>query len=280
MANARFRAVTPGYFETMRMTVRAGRSFAAADSTQAKFVIIVNETLARQYFPGESAVGKRISLAAQPPVWREIVGVAADVKHVALDGEVKPELYLPYEQYPQQSMSIVLRSRTTSEALAAVVRREVAAIDREQPIRTIRMGEELLAKSVAPPRLYSSLLAIFSAVALVLAGIGVYGVMSFGVGQRTQEMGLRMALGARPGALLAMVVKQGMTLALAGVVAGLAGAYALTRLLGKLLYGIAPSDPATFAGAALLLLAVAAAACYLPARRAAKADPMAALRCD
>jgi ABC-type antimicrobial peptide transport system permease subunit len=156
----------------------------------------------------------------------------------------------------------------------------VAAIDRDQPIRTMRTGPDLLARSVAQQRLYSTLLAVFSGVALTLAGIGVYGVMAFAVGQRTQEMGLRIALGARPGAVLAMVVRQGLRPALAGVAAGLAAALALTRLLGKLLYGIAPNDVLTFAGAAALLTLVAAAACFLPARRASRADPMSALRCD
>ena len=280
MANARFRSITPGYFETMRMTMRAGRPLTANDTAQSKLVIAVNETLARTCFPGESAVGKRISLAARPPVWREIVGVVSDVKHTSLDGETKPEFYMPYSQFQQGSMSIVLRARSAPESLAPMLRREIAAIDPEQAIRTIRTGEELVSKSVAQPRLYSVLLAVFSAVALVLAGIGVYGVMSFGVGQRTQEMGLRIALGAPPAAVLAMVVRQGLALAIVGVAAGLAGALALTRFLDKILYGIAPSDPATYAAAAVLLTAVAAAACYLPARRAAKADPMTALRCD
>jgi ABC-type antimicrobial peptide transport system permease subunit len=164
--------------------------------------------------------------------------------------------------------------------LAGAVRRELASIDREQPIRAMRTGEEILARSVAQPRLYSALLSIFSAIGLLLAAVGVYGVMSFAVGQRTKEMGLRMALGARSGAVVGMVVKQGLRLAVGGVVVGLAGAFAVMRVLGKLLYGIAPNDGATFAGAALLLTAVAAAACYIPARRAARADPIAALRCD
>jgi putative ABC transport system permease protein len=280
LPNARFRVISPGYFETMRIALRAGRPISKADTAQSTPVIAINETFARQHFPGESPVGKRIALADRVQVWREIVSVVADVKHTALDGETRPELFMPYPQFPQYSMSIVLRSRSAPEALSALVRREVAAIDREQPIRTIRTGEGLLATSVAQPRFYSMLLAVFSAVALALAGIGVYGVMSFAVGQRTKEMGLRMALGARSGAVIGMVVKQGLRLTAAGVVVGLAGAFAVMRVLGKLLYGIAPNDGATFAGAALLLTAVAAAACYIPARRAARADPIAALRCD
>jgi putative ABC transport system permease protein len=280
MANARFRSISPGYFETMRMTLRAGRQITPADTEHSAPVIAINETLARQYFPGENPIGKRITLAGRTPGAREIVCVVADVKHTTLDGDTKPEIYMPYAQYPQNSMSIVLRAGSSPELLAAAVRREVAAIDRDQPIRTMRTGPDLLARSVAQQRLYSTLLAVFSGVALTLAGIGVYGVMAFAVGQRTQEMGLRIALGARPGAVLAMVVRQGLRPALAGVAAGLAAALALTRLLGKLLYGIAPNDVLTFAGAAALLTLVAAAACFLPARRASRADPMSALRCD
>ena len=280
--NARFRSITPGYFETMKISLRAGRPLGPADNEKAAPVAVVNETLARQFWPGESPVGKRIQLSpvTARSAWREIVAVVADVKHTAMDADTRPELYLPFPQFPQYSMSVVLRAASAPEGLAGAVRRELAAVDRNQPIRAMRTGEELLSLSVAQPRLYSVLLAVFSVVALVLAGVGVYGVMSFAVGQRTKEMGLRMALGAGAGEVIGMVVKQGLRLAVAGVAAGLAGAFAVTRVLGKLLYGIAPNDGVTFAGAALLLTAVATAACYIPARRAAQADPITALRCD
>jgi putative ABC transport system permease protein len=277
--NGRFRSVAPGYFETMRMSLSAGRTIAPSDLTQSTLVVVVNEALVRQYFPGQNAIGKRIALSGTKD-WREIVGIVADVKHLALDADVRPEMFMAFTQFAQNSMSVVVRTASAPAGLAGAVRRELAAIDRDQPIRAMRTGEEILARSVAQPRLYSALLAIFSAIGLLLAAVGVYGVMSFAVGQRTKEMGLRMALGARSGAVVAMVVKQGLRLAAAGVVVGLTGAFAVMRVLGKLLYGIAPNDGATFAGAALLLTVVAAAACYIPARRAARADPIAALRCD
>ena len=275
--NGRYRVVSPGYFETMRIPLRAGRLIGNQDTEQAPRVLLVNSTLARQYWPNESAVGKRIALSGEK-VSREIVGVVGDVKHYALDGETRPEMYFPYLQEPASAMTVVLRTTGAPESLAGAARRTLAEIDKGQPIASIQTVEDVLSLSVAQPRLYSALLAIFSGVALLLAAVGIYGVMAFAVGQRTHEMGVRMALGARASAVQGMVLKEGLRLALGGVALGIAGAFALTRVLAKLLHGIAPTDPATFAGAALLLIAVAAAACYLPARRATRVDPMMALR--
>jgi len=203
-----------------------------------------------------------------------------DVKHYALDGETRPEMYFPYLQEPSLVLSVVVRTPGSPERLASAARGKLAEIDKGQPIANIQSVEEWLSRSVAQPRLYSALLAIFSTVALVLAAVGIYGVMSFTVGQRTHEMGVRMALGARAGNVQGMVLREGLLLAFTGVVLGIAGAFALTRVLAKLLHGIAPTDPATFVGAALLLMTVAAAACYLPARRATRVDPMVALRSE
>jgi putative ABC transport system permease protein len=277
--NGRFRVVTPGYFETMRIPVRAGRPIAANDTPLAPPVLVVNATLARQFWPNESPLGKRIALSGETK-WREIVGVVGDVKHYALDGETRPEMYFPLAQEPSGALSIVVRTANAPENLAGAARRKLAEIDKSQPIAGIQTLEEVLSLSVAQPRLYSALLAIFSTVALLLAAVGIYGVMSYGVRQRKHELGVRMALGARAGVVQAMVLREGLRLAVVGAALGIAGAFAFTRVLGKMLHGIAPTDPATFAGAALLVVAVAAAACYLPARRATRVDPMIALRSE
>lgn len=277
--NSRYRSVTPGYFETMRIPLRDGRLIATHDNEQAPRVLLVNATLARQYWPNESPLGRRIALSGET-VWREIVGVVGDVKHYTLDGETRPEMYFPHAQEPNSTMTVLVRTARAPESLAGAARRNLAEMDKGQPFGVIQTLEEVLSRSVAQPRLYAALLGIFSTVALVLAAVGIYGVMSFAVGQRTHEMGVRMALGARAAAVQGMVLKEGLLLALAGVALGIGGAAGLTRMLAKLLHGIAPTDPATFAGAALILLAVAAAACYLPARRATQVDPMIALRSE
>jgi putative ABC transport system permease protein len=240
---------------------------------------MINETMARQYWPDEDAVGKRIVLSGEK-TWRQIIAVVGDVRHYALDGEVRPEMYFPHSQQPQNFMSVVIRTASATENFSWAVRGEVADIDKDQPIAALRTMEELLSRSVAQPRLYSALLGIFSTVALLLAAVGIYGVMSLAVGQRTHEIGVRMALGAPARSVRDMVLLKGLGLALAGVGFGILGAFALTRVLGKLLYGVSATDPFTFVGAALLLVAVAAAACYFPARRATRVDPMVALRCD
>jgi putative ABC transport system permease protein len=276
--NTRFRPVTAGYFETMQIPLRAGRFIGAHDTETAPQVVVVNETFARQFWPNDSPVGKRIAFSGEK-TWIEIVGIAGDVKHYALDGETRPEMYYPYVQRPQYVMSVVMRTSTPPEALAGAMRRQIIELDREQPVGSIRTLDDLLSRSVAQPRFYSFFLGIFSAVAMVLAAVGIYGVMSFSVGQRTHELGLRMALGASAGTVRGMVLREGLLFAGVGVAIGIGGALALTRVMGKLLYGIAPRDPVTYVSASLLL-AVAAAACYIPARRATRVDPMAALRSE
>ncbi len=277
--NARYRVVTPGYFESMQIPLRAGRLITHSDRDTAPPVLLVNETLARQFWPNENAVGKRITLSREK-VLREIVGVVGDVKHYTLDGETRPEMYFPAAQLPERVMSVVVRTSTPPESLEGAVRSELAALDRDQPIAAMRTLEDLLSRSVARPRLYSALLAIFSTVSVLLAAVGIFGVMSFAVGQRTHELGIRIALGASPGAVQAMVLREGLLFTLAGAGLGIAGALALTRLLRALLFSITATDPATFIGATLLMAIVATAACLVPARRATRADPMVALRSE
>jgi predicted permease len=277
--NARIRVVTEGYFETMRIPLRAGRSIGATDSENAPAVAWINETMARQFWPDEAAIGKQFSLSGERK-FRQIAGIVGDVKHYSLNGETRPELYLPFTQQRVYAMTTVIRTAVAPESLTGAARNEVAQMDKDQPIARMRTVDELLSLSVAQPRLYSGALASFSFAALLLAAIGIYGVMSFIVRQRTHEIGLRMALGAPAHEVRSMVLRQGLKLAVAGIICGAAGAVALTRVFGSLLYGIGATDPATFAGTALLLTVVAGAACYGPARRATRVDPLIALRCD
>jgi putative ABC transport system permease protein len=277
--NARFRVVSPGYFETMKIPLRSGRTLGNQDAAKAPLVLVMNETMARQFWPDENVLGKRITISGENAL-REIVGVVADVRHYSLNGESRPEMYFSLQQQPVAVMTVVVRTASAPESLEGAVRRQLSEIDKEQPIARMQTVEQVLATSVAQPRFYSTLMGAFSTVALILAALGIYGVMSFAVGQRTHEMGVRMALGARASNVQALVLREGMLLASAGVVLGIAGAFALTRAMGGLLYGVAATDPATFLGAALLLSSVAAGACYIPARRATRVDPMIALRSE
>jgi putative ABC transport system permease protein len=209
---------------------------------------------------------------------REIVGVVGDVRHIGLESEPQPEMFVPHPQSPQRDMSLVIRAAGDPVNLSRALRESVVAIDPDQPVNAIRSLPQLLSDSIAKPRFNFLLFTLFAAVALVLAVTGVYGVMSYAVTRRTREIGIRIALGARRGDVLKLVLRQGMSLMLTGTVIGLAGAIALTRLMARLLYGISPTDPVTFAAIALLLGSVATLACYIPARRATKVDPMIALR--
>ncbi|HYY56574.1 MAG TPA: ABC transporter permease [Pyrinomonadaceae bacterium] len=283
--NLHFRMISPDYFRTLSIPLDRGRQFTEQDREGAPPVAVINETMARTFFPGEDPLGKRIKLASMtsPFPWLAVVGVVGDVKHYGLDEETKPELYVSYLQplLPNFNVSsLFLAVRTTAEpaGLAAAVRREVAVLDKDQPVADIKTMEERLSESVAPRRFNMLLLAIFAALALILAAVGIYGVMSYSVTQRTHEIGVRMALGAQGSDVLRLVVGQGMILALAGVALGLLGAFALTRVMKTLLFNVSASDPLTFAGVAFVLSAVALLACLIPARRATRVDPMEALR--
>ena len=274
------RNITPDYFQAMRIPVLKGRAFTDQDRENTPRALIVNEALARRYWPGEEVIGKRLGFEddAAKQIWWEIVGVVGNVKHERLDAEAKPEVYFPYQQSPRNFMTLVVRTSSEPSNMIATVREQVLAIDRDQPVFNIKTMEERLSKSVAQSRFLMLLLGVFSALALILAAVGIYGVMAYVVTQRTHEIGIRMALGAQSADVLRMVVGQGMMLTFIGVGIGLVAAFALTRLMASLLYGVTATDPWTFAAVALVLSAVALLASFIPARRATKVDPMVALR--
>jgi putative ABC transport system permease protein len=276
------RSVLGDYFRTMQIPLRRGRDFGPPDfSDHAPEVGIANDEMVRQYFPNEDPLGKRIRWARNPSVqWITIVGVVGDVKHFGLDLPEEPALYTPYTQISpwKRWMTIAVRTQSDPAAMAGAVRQQIWKIDPQLPITKLQTMNELAAGSFAARRFYMLLLLIFSSLALALAVVGVYGVMSYAVTQRTQEIGIRMALGAQMHDVVNMVMKGGLRLALAGVLFGLAGAFALTRLMTSLLFAVAPTDATTFVTVSISLLAVALLACYLPARRATKVDPLVALR--
>ncbi len=277
------RFVSAGYFGTMGIPLLKGRDFTGRDLPDTPQVVIVNQALARKYWPNEAPLGKRVSFSSRNPKWYAIVGVVGNVKHRGLDLEDKPEFYVPFLQplFAEANVQpMYLVARTSSEPLsaAAVVRHEVAAIDRDQPVSNLLTMEQRIADSVAPRRFNMFLLGLFAALALILAAIGIYGIMAFSVAQRTHEIGVRMALGARRADVLRLVLRNGFKLALIGIALGLAIAFAATRLMSSLLYGVSPTDRTTFLIDALVLAGVALLACYIPARRATKVDPLVALR--
>jgi putative ABC transport system permease protein len=276
-----FHSVSPNYFNAMGTPFFAGRDFNEADTAESAQVVIINQAMAERFWPGESPLGKRISYgsnADNQPTWVEIVGIVGDVRHVGLDTEATPEAYVPYTQAPYRYMSVMIRTATDPAGLVAAVRSQVQAIDPQQPVYDFKTMEEVIGDSLAKRRMNMLLIAIFAGVALVLAAVGIYGVMSYSVTERTREIGIRVALGARMSDVLRLVVRQGMTLALIGIAAGLVAALLLTRLIESLLYKVSATDLLTYAVITLLLAAVALVACYIPARRATKVDPMIALR--
>ena len=277
---AGYKAISPDFFRAMQIPLIQGRFFSADDNSEAAPVVIVNQAFEDKVFRGESPLGKRLHLTwGHEPRWREIVGVVGDARDAALEAAPGPECYVPLPQaWITPSLAFVLRARLKPLSLASAVRHAVFTVDKDQPVSRIQTMEQVFSDRVAQPRFRADLMGLFSLLALILTAVGLYGVLSYSVALRTHEIGIRMALGARKNDVLTMVVGQGLKLALIGVAIGIAGALALTQFLSSLLYGVKPTDPLTFIAVSLILIAVALLACYIPARRAAKVDPMVALR--
>jgi len=294
MPHAHPRSASPDYFRAMGIRLLRGRAFTAADTASSRKVAVINETMARRFWSGEDPLDRRVALDFEslkffpdrPPLldlesgMREIVGVVADVRAIGLDAQPVPELYTPLTQRPAREMSFVLRGAGDPAQWAEMIRAEIRSVDPGQAIASLRTMDEVLSTSVARPRFNTLLLTLFAAMALILAMVGVYGVISYSVSHRTREIGIRMALGAQRREVMAMVVKEGLIYTATGLALGAAGALALTRVLVGLLYGISPTDPWTFALVPVLLSGAALLACYLPARRATRIDPIATLRHD
>src|SRR5581483_11270167 len=246
------------YFQTMQVPLRRGRLFTEQEATGMRHVVVINEAFARKHFLGEDPLGKRVTIDMKDqnePT--EIIGIVADSRHESLDAEAEPMAYWPQPELTYTFMTLVIRTGGNAANVAAAARNVIQSLDSEQPIADVRTMESLLGRSISRARFNTLLLAVFAAVALVLAAVGIYGVMAYSVAQRTHEIGIRMALGAVRRDVLKMVVGQGMLLAAGGIGIGLAGAFLVTRLMGTLLYGVTPTDPATFSSIALLLLGVA-----------------------
>jgi putative ABC transport system permease protein len=283
LPKADFFDVGAGYFRAMGIPFIKGRDFNEGDQHKSVPVIIINETLAREHFPNEDPIGKRIkpgffAYPGEKPTMREIVGVVADVRNRGLSKEPRASLYVPQAQIPFNQMTVVVRTNNDPRSLVSAVTKEVAALDRELPLFTIKTLDEYLSAAIASPRFNTTLLSLFALVALVLTIVGLYGVMSYSVAQRTNEIGIRMALGAQSRDVLRLIVGQGLKLVLLGLVLGLIGAGALMRVIASLLFGVTAKDPLTFAAVSLVLAGVALLACYIPARRATRVDPIEALR--
>jgi putative ABC transport system permease protein len=278
-------AVTPGFFSTMGMRIVRGRDFNQGDSPNSPMVAIVNQALVDQYFPNQEPIGKRLEIAfSTPPRWREIVGVVANVKTTGLDQTTPTQVYAAYLQAPSfltgltSSITVVARTAQDPAALGSAMKEAILSVDRAQPVFATQPMTDIVAQSIAQRRLALALLAFFAASAMLLAALGLYGVMAYNVTLRTNEIGIRMALGAQQSEVLLYVERQGLVLTLGGVALGLIGAFALTRLMGDLLFHVESRDPLTFAMVAGMLIVVSLAACYLPARRASRVDPIVALR--
>jgi predicted permease len=261
----------------MRVPVRSGRDFTSADNSQAPKVVIVNETFARQFWPNQNPLGKHI-IVGRGPVASEVIGMAADIKNKGIEQDTQPQLYLSFSQLPWGNMNLLVRTAVPPQNMTSAVRAQIAAVDPEQPVTKVQTVDDLVENSRAQPRFTMMLLSVFSAAALLLAVIGIYGVLSYSVAQRRQEFGIRLALGAERTDILRLVVRQGLILSITGIGLGLIVALFLTQLMSSMLYKVGTRDLTTFALTPLVFLGIALLACYLPARRATKVNPIEALR--
>ena len=278
--NAAYHAVSPDYFSTMGIRTIRGRGFTDRDDEHAPLVLVISETMARTYFPGEDPIGRRVAIGYHSTGPREVIGVVADVKESELSEKAQPEMYAPFAQTPWPFFSVVVRTDRDPAPLTPALRAAITRLDPEQPPGDVQALTHYVRLATAQPRFTATLAMAFAAIATLLAGLGIYGVLAYGVAQRRREIGIRMALGAQAGDVRRLVVTQAALLGVAGLAAGVAAALVLTRALSSLLFGVTAYDPSTFGAVSALLMAVVAAAAYLPARRATRVDPMIALRAD
>jgi putative ABC transport system permease protein len=274
------RIVSPKYFQVMNITIHKGRQFTDQDNANSSRVALINETAARRLWGDEDPIGKRIKLGSPETnnPWLGIIGVVGSTSHTGLAVASQPEVYVPFLQNPGLTITLVARATSDPKSVAATIRQQVATLDRNLPLTNITYMEDLISKSVAQPRLYTFLLGLFAALALLLAAAGIYGVLSYSVGQRTHEIGVRMALGAQQGDIFKLIVGHTVVLISIGLAIGLAISLALSRVMSSLLFGVTPNDSLTFVLISLLLLVVGLVASYIPARRATKVNPLIALR--
>src|SRR5581483_3578578 len=279
LPDARFSHVTADYFATSGTKFIAGRTFTQQEVDQNQRVIVINQKLAERFWPGQDPLGKLIHTDQNgPATWDKVVGVVGNVKYGGLDKVPGYELYYPRDRGGWEGRTFLIRTSVDPMSLASAIQREIRSIDPDQPLSELKTGDMLLANSLSSQRFSEILLALFGGIALLLAAVGIYGVMSYSVSQRTHEMGIRMAIGAQGGDILKLITGQGMRLTMLGVGAGLILAFVLTRLMSSMLFGVSATDPITFAGATVILAFVAFLSCYVPAYRATKVDPMIALR--
>jgi putative ABC transport system permease protein len=281
MMGAHYRVVTPEYFVTLGIPVIRGRVFGERDSADSVPAVVINEALARRFFPSDDPLGKHILIGnGRHPAAAasEVIGIVKDVNHSSLAARPMPEMYECYSQAPQLGMTLTVRSASDPRTVLPAIRRELGLLDHDVPLSKVLTMADLMGESLAPSRFRGALLTAFALFAMILAALGVYGVMAYALSRRISEIGIRVALGARPGQVLELMIGRALRLSLIGVAIGVTGALWLTRFLKELLFEVGPSDARTFAVAALILTVTAMAAAYVPARRAMKVDPMAALR--
>jgi putative ABC transport system permease protein len=273
--------VTPGYFKTLSIPIVRGRSFSEDDRVNSPRVTVINETLARQFFANQDPIGRRMKIGGTErpkTAWMEIVGVVKDVRYDGLNNTPDPAYYLPYLQVPVRGQDFVIKTAGDPSALISAVRAEIRAVDADIPLTRVTTMTERLSQAVGGQRFQTLLLGIFAGIALLLAAVGIYGVLSYSISLRTHEIGVRMSLGASRPDVLKMVIREGMVLAIVGAAIGLTGSFALTQMMSGLLFQVSPHDPVTLVAVSALMLGVALLACFIPARRATRVDPMVALR--